>query len=148
MSGRTGHLEIWVCASTGADCAPLTSARAPEVGSPKWSPDGRQIAFDLDQKGHYEIYTVNVDGGLPRRLTTATSHQVRPNWSVDGRSIYFASDRQDGWQIWNMPASNHHADKFEYATSQTGAAGIRSTGAITEIHACPNADTSNHRQNG
>jgi Tol biopolymer transport system component len=30
--------------------------RGPEVGSPKWSSDGRQLAFDVDQGGHYEIY--------------------------------------------------------------------------------------------
>jgi len=73
--------------------------RGPEVGSPKWSADGLQIAFDSDQGGHYEIYTVAVEGGAPRRITTEKSHQARPNWSADGRWIYFASDREDGWQL-------------------------------------------------
>ncbi len=99
VSRRSGHLEIWVCTASGADCSPITSMRGPEVGSPKWSADGLQIAFDSDQGGHDEIYTVAVEGGAPRRITTEKSHQARPNWSADGRWIYFASDREDGWQL-------------------------------------------------
>jgi hypothetical protein len=92
VSRRSGHLEMWVCTASGADCSPVTSMRGPEVGSPKWSPDGLQIAFDFDQGGHYDISTVAVEGGTPSRITTEKWHQARPNWSADGRWIYFPSD--------------------------------------------------------
>jgi len=74
-------------------CRQITAVGDPEVGSPKWSPDGRRIAFDFDQHDHYEIYTVDAEGWAPQRLTNAPSHQVRPNCSADGQWIYFASDR-------------------------------------------------------
>ena len=85
-----------------------------------------EIAFDFDQGGHYEIYTVAVEGGAPRRITTEKSHQARPNWSADGRWIYFASDREDGWQLWKTPAAGGSAQRvtrnggFEAAESRDG----------------------------
>jgi eukaryotic-like serine/threonine-protein kinase len=103
-SSRTGHLEIWVCDSDGANPVQLTSFGGPHVGSPRWSPDGRHIAFDSTAEGHRDIYVVGAAGGRPRRLTAEPSADVRPSWSRDGRFVYFASDRGGEWQVWKAPA--------------------------------------------
>jgi len=50
-----------------------------------------------------------VDGGLPRRLTTASSDENVPSWSRDGRWIYFSSDRTGKRQIWKAPAEGGEA---------------------------------------
>ncbi len=39
------------------------------TGTPMWSPDGRQIAFDSQLRGHTDIYLVGLDGSAPRRVT-------------------------------------------------------------------------------
>jgi Tol biopolymer transport system component len=76
-------------------------------GSPRWSPDGRQIAFDSNADASWQIYTVSAQGGRPLRMTRGTANNNRPSWSQDGNWIYFASDRTGGsepWQIWKIPS--------------------------------------------
>jgi Tol biopolymer transport system component len=43
-SARSGHTEIWVCASDGSNAVQLTFLGI--AGSPRWSPDGQRIIFD------------------------------------------------------------------------------------------------------
>lgn len=60
------------------------------LGSPEFSPDGREIAFWLNNgSGHSHIYTVATEGGEPRRLTSGASNEVWPTWSPDGGTVAF-----------------------------------------------------------
>jgi Tol biopolymer transport system component len=53
------------------------------VGTPRWSPDGNWIVFDVFQSDP-SIEIVGSGGGKPRRLSNGLS----PRWSKDGRWIY------------------------------------------------------------
>jgi dipeptidyl aminopeptidase/acylaminoacyl peptidase len=60
--------------------------------SPRWSPDGKQIAFLYYPKGYgqYELYVTSVDGGSPTHLTSDFNRSIdAPVWSSDGRFLYF-----------------------------------------------------------
>ncbi|MEJ7711497.1 MAG: DPP IV N-terminal domain-containing protein [Pyrinomonadaceae bacterium] len=87
----------------------MTDLRVPWTGTPRWSPDGRQITFDSRAEGYAQIYVVNAEGGPPRRITDGTANNVVPSWSRDGRWIYFASNRSGGWQLWKVPAEGGEA---------------------------------------
>jgi Tol biopolymer transport system component len=78
-------------------------------GSPRWSPDGRTIAFDGFPEGSSDIYLVNLAGGKVTRLTQDKSQEVRPSWSRDGRWIYFGSNRTGEYQIWKAPSTGGEA---------------------------------------
>jgi Tol biopolymer transport system component len=97
-------MEIWTADSSGLNAVQLTTIAA-YCGSPAWSPDGRQIAFDCSDVGHFEIYLVKADGGRPVRLTNTETDNSIPRWSRDGRWIYFRSVRSGDSEIWRMPSA-------------------------------------------
>jgi eukaryotic-like serine/threonine-protein kinase len=110
VSTRSGGYEIWTCKSDGSNPMQVTSLNSPAMaGTPRWSPDGQQIAFDFEPEGQNDIYLVSAEGGTLRRLTTEASNEVVPSWSSDGRWIYFASDRTGDWQVWKAPAEGGRA---------------------------------------
>lgn len=75
----------------------LASIRYP--GEPRLSPNGKNIAFDMDD----QIFVVAADGGDVRPVTSAASAANSPHWSKDGRSLYFLSDRAGSNQLWRLP---------------------------------------------
>jgi hypothetical protein len=58
---------------------------------PKWSPDGRKIAFMSKRDGNFEIYSMNADGTGQTRLTNNPAADGFPAWSPDGTKIAFVS---------------------------------------------------------
>jgi eukaryotic-like serine/threonine-protein kinase len=62
--------------------------------SPRWSPDGRRIAFYSDRSGRYEIWSIAPDGTGLTQLTHTTGETVAyPAWSPDGRLAYAQRDQ-------------------------------------------------------
>ncbi len=110
MSERSGADEIWICESDGSKTRQLTSFGGAAIYGPSWSPDSQNIALTVAQKGMKEdIYVVNVNGGVPRRMTTDPAEDKWPNWSQDGKWIYFSSTRSGREEIWKMPSSGGEA---------------------------------------
>jgi Tol biopolymer transport system component len=54
--------------------------------SPKWSPDGRQLAFLSDRDGPVQIYLLRMDGGEASRLTEGKNSIQSFDWAPDRRS--------------------------------------------------------------
>ncbi|MFN0109923.1 MAG: winged helix-turn-helix domain-containing protein, partial [Blastocatellia bacterium] len=105
VSARSGRREIWLSDSAGQNQVQLTRFNGPYVGSPKFSPDGKQVAFDCTAKNDQrDIYVIGISGGTPRRLTTDNATESEPFWSRDGQWIYFGSMSGGSEQIWKMPA--------------------------------------------
>jgi len=73
---------------------------------PRFSPDGKTIAFTAQYDGNTEIFSIPASGGIPQRLThTATlsrddiSDRMGPNnicmaWTPDSKSIVYRSRKQ------------------------------------------------------
>jgi Tol biopolymer transport system component len=102
--------EIWSADADLTNAARLTERLG---GAPRWSPDGRRVAFDApDDEGHLHVWTVDADGGSARRLTADAGDQNRPSWSRDGRSIYFSASVGGGERggLWRMPATGGPAE--------------------------------------
>jgi Tol biopolymer transport system component len=97
-----------LCEADGSRPIQLTYLRA-RIGSPRWSPDSRKIAFDLRAEGNSDIYLIGADGGQPRRLTVEPSEENSPSWSQDGRWLYLCSNRSGSLQVWKMPAEGGQA---------------------------------------
>jgi len=59
--------------------------------SPKFSPDGKRVAFESERSGQREIWVCNEDGSNPIRLTFLDTYSGSPRWSPDGQQIAFDS---------------------------------------------------------
>jgi Tol biopolymer transport system component len=59
---------------------------------PKWSPDGKKIAFVSirDNHNNYDIYIMDADGKNQKRITnTQEGNSTQPRWDCSGSKIYF-----------------------------------------------------------
>lgn len=128
MSGRSGGFGIWVCNSDGANPRLLFDGGPYVTGSPRWSPDGRWIAFDSRSNdpaktGNPGICIIGAEGGDVRRLTSDPAGGAAPSWSRDGRFVYFGSTRGGDLEIWKAPAAGGPAVQV---TRQGGFEGFES----------------------
>src|SRR5579884_1915632 len=83
--------DLWVASRQGGAARRLTSNAAELY--PKFSPDGKWIAFTGNYDGNRDVYVVPVAGGEPKRLTFHPSNDIVLGWSPDGKDILFRSDR-------------------------------------------------------
>jgi tricorn protease len=82
--------DIWVAPRTGGAALRLSSPRG-EESFPKFSPDGREIAFTGDYDGNQDIYVMPVTGGLPRRVTHHGAPDRLVDWYPDGKRLLYAT---------------------------------------------------------
>src|SRR5216684_1046456 len=60
------------------------------AGVPRWSPDGKQIAFMAMMPGKpWKISLVSAEGGSAQQLLPGERNEVGPDWSLDGNSLVF-----------------------------------------------------------
>jgi dipeptidyl aminopeptidase/acylaminoacyl peptidase len=96
------------------------------IGEPVLSPDGMQVAFtvqtvDLEKNSKpAQIYSVPVQGGSPRQLTTEGTSNDRPRWSPDSKQIYFVSNRGGSSQVWVMNADGSGARTVTKFAAEAG----------------------------
>ena len=82
--------DIWTVPRGGGDAERLTSVGAVTEG-PYFSPDGTQIAYSTHEHGQVDVYVVNAEGGVPRRLTWEPTGNYAVGWTPDGKDVLFAS---------------------------------------------------------
>lgn len=84
--------DLWIADRDGQNPRRLTSHEGDER-SPRFSPDGSQIAFTAEYEGNADVYLVPVAGGSPRRLTWHPAADLVEGFTPDGSSVLFSSNR-------------------------------------------------------
>jgi Tol biopolymer transport system component len=72
---------------------------------PRWSPDGKFLAYEALSEESWDIWVATAEGGSPRRLTSDPGNERGPVWSPDGRFLYFCKDARSIWRIPMSPAA-------------------------------------------
>src|SRR5687768_16562216 len=84
--------DLWVTPREGGIASPLASPAGQEM-MPRFSPDGRTIAFQGNYDGGRDLYTVGLDGGIPNRITYHPSSEFLCDWTPDGRLLFATGGR-------------------------------------------------------
>ncbi len=93
--------DLWVMPKEGGMAVKLSSPAGVEI-FPKFSPDGKQVAYGAVYDGNYDVYVLPVNGGIPKRLTEHGYPDRVVDWTNDGKSILFASRRASGKARFNQ----------------------------------------------
>ena len=111
--------DLYTAPIAGGEARRLTSHVGYEI-FPRFSPDGKTIAFTGEYDGNREVYIIPADGGEPRRLTyTATNarddvgDRMGPNnivmtWTPNGEGVVYRNRISDGFdgRLWTAPLSD------------------------------------------
>ena len=116
--------DVWVAAKGGGMATRLSSPEGVER-FPRFSPDGKQIAYTANYNGNNDVYVIAANGGIPKRLTFHGMNDRVLGWTPDGSAVLFASSRESGRQrysqFYTVPVSGGPATKLpvpygEYAS--------------------------------
>jgi tricorn protease len=100
--------DLWLVARDGGVARRITSHPGQEL-FPKFSPDGKWIAFTAQYDGNYNVYIMPSEGGQPRQLTFHPGgdhlnermgiHNEVITWTPDSKRIVFLT-RRDTFNDW------------------------------------------------
>ena len=83
----------------GGTMRQLTTEPTPDW-APRFSPDGKSVAFYSFRTGNRDMWIVPTAGGLARQMTRHPGFDGMLTWSPDGEEIAFMSDRSGNFDIW------------------------------------------------
>jgi dipeptidyl aminopeptidase/acylaminoacyl peptidase len=134
--------RIWRVPFGGGDPRPLTSAAA-SASHPRWSPDGRRIAFlSRGATGRGRIVLVPASGGEPRALAPDALDVLSFDWSRDGRRIGVTVSRGanvSAFRVLDVASGRLQPLAFQGSDQVTAAAWAPSGSALAAVAPAPGA---------
>jgi tricorn protease len=84
--------DLWLINEDGSSPQRLTVHRGRDV-YPRFSPDGKWIAFSSNRYGNYDVFVMPAQGGEAKRLTYHSAPDNVVGWSRDSNRVIFSSAR-------------------------------------------------------
>jgi dipeptidyl aminopeptidase/acylaminoacyl peptidase len=117
VSDRTGHAfdesrntDVWVINADGTGALTKISDHDEEDAAPRWSPDGKWIAFTgaLHERDHPKIWLTPSTGGSPSRLAARALDLIPSNltWAERGRAIFFETGVRGEYQLFRVDVAS------------------------------------------
>jgi tricorn protease len=115
--------DLWLVPREGGVAAPLASPPGTEA-FPRFSPDGKTIAFVGNYDGNRDLYTIPIAGGVPTRVTYHPGVETLSDWTPDGKLMFFTNglagrDRQV--QLFTVPPQGGMPEKLPVPYGAFGA---------------------------
>ncbi|MBQ4828728.1 S9 family peptidase [Alteromonas sp. MMG017] len=119
MSDST-RSNIWLASVDGKSHRPLLSSKK-SYYSPRWSPDGKRLAYLSNEEGKPQLYVRWMDTGQTALITNVTSSLGNITWSPNGKHIAFTmsvnvEEKPLKVNLPKKPKDAKWAPKFEYIT--------------------------------
>ena len=90
LERNSSNSDIWLIPLKGGAARRLTAS--PKSDShPRWSPDGKALAFISSRSGTPQIWLLGIDGGEARQLTHGAAGAAGVEWSPSGTHLAFLS---------------------------------------------------------
>ena len=95
-AGEEKYSDLWLVSTESGEPRRFTGGDHVDR-APRWSPDGRQIAFlsNRADKEQFQLYVIPVDGGEAQRVTEAEGEFGSFVWSPDGSTILYQFRKRD-----------------------------------------------------
>jgi Tol biopolymer transport system component len=123
VASGAGGDQLLVAPAAGGEPAALTQGKFDYIEAPRWSPDGRLVAFAASRDQQLDVWVVDAMSHEEQRVSDDGKSRA-PSFSRDGRWLYFGSARSGSWQVWRRPWPTGEA--AERLTAEGGLAAIES----------------------
>ena len=97
--------DIWTMASSGGPATRLTTTPVEEAW-PRWSPDGKRLAFQAEKGGNSDIYVMDVESKRVTQVTKNAASDFFHSWSPDGQRLVFSSERSGNRDLWSIEVAS------------------------------------------
>ncbi|MBI2458626.1 MAG: Tol-Pal system beta propeller repeat protein TolB [candidate division NC10 bacterium] len=94
--------ELFIMDYDGATPVAITGNQSINL-SPRWSPDGRLIAYTSYRNGNPDLFVLNFDSGRRDVLSAQRGLNATPGWSPDGQWLAFAMSASGGTNLFLIP---------------------------------------------
>jgi dipeptidyl aminopeptidase/acylaminoacyl peptidase len=102
--------SVWVVPTTGGSPQQLITSDKNDY-SPRWSADGKSLAFLSTRDGAPQIYVASADGSNPRKITSAPGGVGEFIWSPNGKLFAFTTEVYADCQTLNCVANRNEAEE-------------------------------------
>lgn len=131
VSNRTGkeydenrNTDVWVISAEGGELTKISDHDEAD-NSPRWSPDGKRIAFtgELHDRDHPKIFLAPATGGVPSVMIVKDLDLIPSGleWSADGSSLWFETGVKGEFQLFRADVQ-----KQSFAAVTKGPRAVRS----------------------
>jgi len=93
MKEDANDADVWLVSTAGGDPVRLTTSKKND-NQPRWSPDGKRIAFISAREEKPQIFVMSPFGGEAEKLTDSKSGVQSFQWSPDGTRIAFVAPKE------------------------------------------------------
>ena len=119
-----GPRRIWTVDARGLNPEQITSDSSEAVAHvrPRWSPDGKRIAYQQLNRTRFDVAVVDVATRASSVVTSDVYRKINPAWARDGRMLYYSSDAGGGMNVWRLPldAQSRRAGPAQQLTTGAG----------------------------
>lgn len=93
--------RLWRLPVSGGGATPLTPP-GELARQPRFSPDGRQLVYQLLAGDQWDVWLLDLESGNARALAAASYDEREPDFSADGSSVVYASRETGHYCLWSV----------------------------------------------